>query len=324
MLRRRPRRNRLTPAIRSLVCETFLTPSCFVAPLFVLEGSNQKVPIASLADNYRLSIDNVLKETEDLLRLGVQAIDLFCYTPEEKKNSSASEAVRHGNLLQQATRAIKKAFPEVCVMADIALDPFTDHGHDGLVDENGYVVNDPTILVLQEMSLRAAEAGIDIVAPSDMMDGRVGAIRQALDTAGFQHVGILSYAAKYASGLYGPFRHALDSAPNFGDKKTYQMNPANAREALLECQLDEQEGADMLMIKPALSNLDIISQAREITNLPIGAYQVSGEWAMIKAAGEKGWINEDRVLLETLLCIKRAGADFIFTYGAKQAAKLLQ
>jgi porphobilinogen synthase len=230
---------------------------------------------------------------------------------------------KKNNLLQRTISALKKELPELCVMADIALDPFTTHGHDGIVDDSGYVVNDITIKALAEMSLRAAEAGCDIVSPSDMMDGRIKGIREVLDKEGFTNVGILSYAAKYASSLYGPFRDALDSSPQFGDKKSYQMNPANWREALLECALDEQEGADLLLIKPALSNLDIIAKVRAETNLPLGAYQVSGEWAMMKAASQNGWLDFDRLLLETLLCIRRAGADFIFTYGAKAAATLL-
>lgn len=319
----RPRRNRQSHSIRSLVQETHLTPSCFVAPLFVQEGTSKKTAITSIPESFRLSIDELLKEAESLLEVGVQCVNLFCYTPEEKKDPQGSEALRKGNLLQRAISALKTALPELCVMADIALDPFTDHGHDGVINEAGYVVNDPTVKLLQEMSLRAAEAGCDLVSPSDMMDGRVGAIRTHLDSHGFTHTGILSYAAKYASSLYGPFRQALDSSPKIGDKKSYQMNPANSREALRESLLDEREGADMLLIKPALSNLDIISKVRDACHLPVGAYQVSGEWAMIRAAAEKGWLDEERVLLETLLCIRRAGADFIFTYAAKKAARLL-
>jgi porphobilinogen synthase len=320
---RRPRRNRISQSIRNLVQETTLHPTCLVAPLFVQEGTNKKTAIDGMPDVFRFSIDTLLVEVEELRKHNVSCLDLFCYTPEEKKNSNATEATRQGNLLQQAISAIKREFPESCVMADIALDPFTDHGHDGVVDARGYVLNDPTIQVLADMSLRAAEAGCDIIAPSDMMDGRIGALRKALDDRGFIDVGILSYSAKYASALYGPFRNALDSAPKFGYKKTYQMNPANSREALLECFLDEQEGADMLLIKPAITKLDIISKVRSQSLLPLGAYQVSGEWAMLKAAAAKGWINEEKTLMETLMSIRRAGADFIFTYGAKQAAKLM-
>lgn len=322
-LARRPRRNRLNPAVRSLVQETFLSPSQLIAPLFIQEGEKKKDPIDNFPDVFRLSIDELLREADQLLEVGVNAINLFIYAPVEKKDPLGLEATRQNNLLQQAIRGVKKRFPELLVMADIALDPFTTHGHDGVINEHGYVVNDPTVYQLSEMSLRAAEAGCDIISPSDMMDGRVGYLRKSLDECGFIDVGILSYAAKYCSCLYGPFRNALDSAPKTGDKKSYQMNPANVREALLECKLDEEEGADMLLIKPALTNLDVIAKVREISNLPIGAYQVGGEWAMLKAGVEKGFLNEDRAILETLTCIRRAGADFILTYGAKQAARLL-
>jgi porphobilinogen synthase len=320
---KRPRRNRKSHAIRQLVQETRLHPSHFILPVFVVEGSKERIPIRSMPGICRLSIDELEKECEQLLKVGVHAIDIFCYVPEEKKDLMGNEARKQGSLLQASISSIKKKFPEMCVMADIALDPFTLHGHDGITGPDGSILNDATIIALAEMSLRAAEAGVDIIAPSDMMDGRVFYIRNVLDNNGFENVGILSYAAKYASSFYGPFREALDSAPKFGDKQSYQMNPANAREALLECDLDENEGADMLLIKPALTSLDIIAKAKEKTNLPIGAYQVSGEYSMIKAAAEKGWIHEDRAILETLLCIKRAGADFIFTYAALQAAILL-
>jgi porphobilinogen synthase len=320
---RRPRRNRISPAIRALVQETRLHPSSFVAPLFVQEGTNKKSQIEGMPEVFRLTIDLLLREIEELLSLNIFCINLYCYTPAEKNDLLGREATKENSLQQLAIRAIKKEFPTACVMPDIALDPFTSHGHDGIVDEKGYVLNDKTVDILAEMALRAADAGCDILAPSDMMDGRVAKLREVLDQNGFIDVGILSYAAKYASGLYGPFRNALDSSPKFGDKKSYQMDPANAREALLECSLDEQEGADMLLIKPALSNLDIIAKVRKESLLPLGAFQVSGEWAMIKAAAIRGWISEEKVLLETLMCIRRAGADFIFTYGAKQAAKLL-
>jgi len=322
-LTRRTRRNRHTQAIRDLVQETRLHPSQFVAPVFVQEGTKKKDPILHFPDIFRLSVDMLLKEAESLLAHGVKTINIFCFTPNEKKDPLGLEGYRRGNLLQEVIRALKLEFPELCVMADIALDPFTDHGHDGVIDESGYVLNDPTVYALSEMGLRAAEAGCDILSPSDMMDGRVGFLRKSLDDAGFIHVGILSYAAKYATSLYGPFRHALDSAPRIGDKKNYQMNPANVREALLECALDEEEGADMLLIKPALTNLDIIAKVRASTQLPIGAYQISGEWSLLHAGASQGWLDFDRALMETLLCIKRAGADFIFTYGAKRAAQLL-
>lgn len=321
---KRPRRNRKSDAMRSLIQETRLHPAHFVAPLFVVEGKNQKIPISSMPGIFRFSIDTLLKEIEEHLELGVRAVNIFCYTPEEKKDPEASESIKVGNLLQQAVRAIKKEFPDVLVMADIALDPFTDHGHDGITDERGVIVNDATVKILSEMALRAAEAGCDVVSPSDMMDGRIGYIRKTLDQEGFQHTSILSYAVKHASSFYGPFREALNSSPKFGDKKTYQLNPANVREALLECALDEEEGADMLLIKPALTNLDIIAKVRANTNLPLGAYHVSGEYSMIKAAAERGWLNESGVLLESLMAIKRAGADFIVTYAAKAAADALK
>lgn len=323
-LLRRPRRNRRTAAIRGLVEETRLHPSQLVAPLFLAEGSRRQEAISSMPGVYRHTIDYALNEIESLHRLGIRAVDLFPLVPKEKKDPLGTEAVQTGNLLHQAIRAIKHAFPELCIMVDIALDPYTDHGHDGVLDASGQVSNDATVKILAEMSIMAAEEGADLVAPSDMMDGRVAYIRQALDRKGFHEVGILSYAVKYASALYGPFREALQSAPRMGDKKGYQMNPANAREALLECTLDEWEGADMLMIKPALSYLDIIVKVRELTHLPLAAYQVSGEYAMIMAAAQNGWIDGDKVLMESLLSMKRAGADFIFTYGAKRAAELLQ
>lgn len=320
---RRARRNRKTAAIRDLVQEHRLYPSQLVAPLFIREGGSDAEPIASMPGVYRLSIDGALRECATLYNLGVRAVDLFTYIPQEKKDRQGSEALREGNLLQRAILAIKKELPDLCLMVDIALDPFTDHGHDGIVDDQGQILNDTTVISLCKMSALAAAAGADVVAPSDMMDGRIGQIRQHLDRFGFTHVSILSYAVKYASSFYGPFREALHSAPKFGDKKTYQMNPANAREALLECQMDEWEGADMLMIKPALPYLDIITKVRERTELPLAAYHVSGEYAMLMAAAQNGWIDGDRALLESLLCIKRAGADFILTYGAKRAAELL-
>lgn len=319
----RPRRNRATPAIRALVQETQLDPSQLVMPLFVQEGHRLKTAIECMPDVFRLSIDELCAQVKECYELGIRCVNLFCYVPQELRDATGSEAVRQNNLLQRAIGAVKNAVPELCVMADIALDPFTSHGHDGLIDETGYVLNDETVDLLVEMSLSVAEAGADFVSPSDMMDGRVQAMRQALDRAGYINVGILAYSAKYASSLYGPFRDVLDSSPKIGDKKNYQLNPANIREALIECRLDEEEGADMLLVKPALTNLDVLTRLRQQTHLPIGAYQVSGEWAMIKAAASKGWLDGDRVLLETLLSIRRAGADFIFTYGAMHACRLL-
>lgn len=318
---RRPRRNRLSAAIRGLVQETHLLPSQLIAPVFVLDGTRCKQPISSMPGIFRFTIDFLIEEVKILYSFGIRAIDIFCVVLKELKDNRGSEALRSDNLLQRAIRAIKQEVPEMCVMIDIALDPFTDHGHDGIVNERGHIDNDLTLPVLAQMSVLAAEAGADIVAPSDMMDGRIAYIRSALDQAGFNQVGILSYAAKYASAFYGPFREALHSAPKFGDKKTYQMNPANSREALLECQLDEWEGADFLLIKPALPYLDIIAKVREISNLPIGAYHVSGEYSMVMAAAQNGWINEIRVFEECLLSIKRAGADFILTYAARKMAE---
>jgi len=321
---RRLRRNRKSAAIRSLVRETRLHPSDFVAPLFVLEGVNRKEEVASMPGVYRMTIDHLIREATELFQLGVPAVDLFAVVPSEKKNSFGSEACEQGNLICQAVEALKKEIPELCVMVDVALDPFTDHGHDGIVDQNGEVLNDETVAVLAEMSVCAAQAGADIIAPSDMMDGRISYIRQYLDQADYRNVGILSYAAKYASAFYGPFRDALHSAPKFGDKKTYQMDPGNVREALVECALDEMEGADMLMIKPGLPYLDVIAKVRDQSDLPIAAYHVSGEYAMVMAAAQNGWIDGDRVMEESLLAMKRAGADFIFTYAAKEMAKGLQ
>ncbi len=318
---RRLRRNRWTPAIRNLVQETHLLPSQLIAPVFVIEGHHHQTSISSMPGVFRYTIDLLIKEVTLLYQLGVQTINLFCVVASELKDAKGSEAVRSGNLLQRAVSAIKQAIPEVCIMVDIALDPYTDHGHDGLVNERYEIDNDSTLPVLAQMSVLAAEAGADIVAPSDMMDGRVAYIRAALDQAGFTHVGILAYAAKYASAFYGPFRETLNSAPKFGNKKTYQLNPANYREALLECQLDEWEGADLLLIKPALTCLDIIAKAKLNTNLPVGAYQVSGEYAMIMAASQNGWINANDAFMESLLAIKRAGADFILTYAARQYAE---
>lgn len=317
----RPRRNRQTAAIRGLVQETHLHPSQLIAPLFIVEGKSQQQAIASMPGVFRYSLDLLLKEVMTLHQLGIRAVDLFCYVPTEKKDAQGSEAIKPGNFLQQAIRLLKQEIPDMCLMVDIALDPFTTHGHDGVINGQGIIDNDATLLILGQMSILAAEAGADIVAPSDMMDGRIAYIRAALDQAGFTSVGILSYAAKYASAFYGPFREALNSAPKFGDKKGYQMNPANMREAIRECQLDEWEGADMLLIKPALPYLDVIAKVREVTTLPLGAYHVSGEYAMVMAAAQNGWLDERRIFEECLLSIKRAGADFILTYAAKLVAE---
>ena len=320
-LQKRPRRNRKSAAIRGLVQETHLHPSQLVSPIFIVEGHSQKQTISSMPGVYRYSLDLLIKEVISLYELGIRAVDLFCNVPTEKKDHLGSEALRQGNFLQQAIRLIKQEIPEVCLMADIALDPFTTHGHDGVINEKGEIDNDATLNILGRMSLLAAEAGADIVAPSDMMDGRVAYIRAALDKEGFTSVGILSYAAKYASAFYGPFREALNSSPKFGDKKSYQLNPANIREAIIECRLDELEGADMLLIKPALPYLDVIAKVKETTSLPVGAYHVSGEYAMVMAAAQNGWLDANRVFEESLIAIKRAGADFILTYAAKQVAQ---
>jgi len=323
-LSRRPRRNRQTAAIRALVQETHLHASQLVAPLFIVEGKGQEQPLAMMPGLFRYSLDLLLKEVAGLYELGIRAVDLFCCVPMEKKDPQGTEALREGNLLQRSVRLLKEEIPDMCLMVDIALDPFTSHGHDGLLHKQGGIDNDATLVVLGQMSLLAADAGADIVAPSDMMDGRVAYIREALDRAGFLSVGILSYAAKYASAFYGPFREALNSAPQFGDKKGYQMNPANVREALIECQLDEWEGADMLLIKPALPYLDVIAKVRERTPLPLGAYHVSGEYAMVMAAAQNGWLDARCIFQESLMAIKRAGADFILTYAAKQVAEALR
>jgi len=321
---KRPRRNRKSHAIRSIVQETRLHPSALSAPLFVVEGKDQIQPIKSMPGISRFSIDHLVKEVRELYKLGIRSIDLFPLIPANKKDQWASESIKKDNLIYNAIRAVKDSVPEMCVMVDIALDPYTDHGHDGIADESGTIINDETVYILGKMSVLAAEAGVDIVAPSDMMDGRIAFIRKILDQAGFSDVNILSYAAKYASSFYGPFRDALESNLKFGDKKTYQMNPANVREALLEIALDESEGADILLIKPALAYLDVIAKAKMATNLPIGAYHVSGEYSMAMAAGQLGWLDADKVLYESLLSIKRAGADFILTYAAKKVAKMLR
>jgi porphobilinogen synthase len=320
----RPRRNRKSPAIRSLIQENHLLPHQLVAPLFIIEGHQRQEMIASMPGISRISVDLLIKEAIELYQLGIRAIDLFPVIPEEKKDNLGKEAINPHNLLSRAIQALKQAIPEMCIIVDIALDPYTSHGHDGIVNESGHILNDPTLYMLGEMSILAAQAGADIVAPSDMMDGRVRYIRENLDKAGFKEVNILSYAAKYASSFYGPFREALHSAPKFGDKKTYQMDPANSREAILESILDEAEGADMLLIKPALAYLDIISIIRERTLLPLAAYHVSGEYAMIMAAAERGWLDADKAFMESLLSIKRAGADFILTYASKRIARLIK
>lgn len=319
----RPRRLRRTATLRSMVRETNLQISDLIYPLFVMEGENQKVEIASMPGCYRYTLDLLLVEIHQASELGIGAIALFPLIPEIQKDNLGTESYNPQGLIPRTVQAIKQAMPEILIITDVALDPYSSAGHDGIV-EDGKILNDETVAVLVKQALAQATAGTDFVAPSDMMDGRIGAIRQALDAAGWINVGILAYSAKYASGYYGPFRDALDSAPKFGDKKTYQMDPGNSREALKEIELDITEGADILMVKPALAYLDIIWRIKQRTNLPIAAYNVSGEYAMIKAAATQGWIDEKQVILETLISMKRAGADLILTYFAKEVALILQ
>ncbi|MBX7066980.1 MAG: porphobilinogen synthase [Parachlamydiales bacterium] len=319
----RLRRNRKMDSIRKMVQETRLSPCDFVAPIFVIDGEKKRVAIESMPGVERLSIDLAVKEAKELHAQGIQSVALFPVIDPSLKTPEAPEAWNEDGLLARAIREMKFALPELCVMADVALDPFTSHGHDGLANEKGEILNDETIECLIQMSLMQARAGIDFVAPSDMMDGRVAAIREALDDEGFHNVGILAYSAKYASALYSPFRDALKVRLGFGDKKTYQMDPANSREALLEAALDEEEGADILMVKPATLYLDIIAKLREQSKRPIAAYHVSGEYAMVMAAHNAGYINAEKVFYESLLSIKRAGADMIFSYAIKQVLPLI-
>ncbi|MES2427365.1 MAG: porphobilinogen synthase [Bacteroidota bacterium] len=313
----RPRRNRKSEVIRQMVKETHVSAANLIFPLFIVEGSNQKTEVASMPGIFRYSIDNLLREVESCMKLGLNSFDLFPNISEEFKDKYATESYREEGLYLRAIREVKKNFPEACVVTDVAMDPYSSDGHDGIV-ENGEILNDETLEVLGRMALAQAHAGADIIAPSDMMDGRVGYIRRTLDDAGFTGVSIMSYSAKYASAFYGPFRDALNSAPKFGDKKTYQMNPANQREALIEARLDEVEGADFLMVKPALAYLDVIKLIKDNTELPVAAYNVSGEYAMLKAAAQKGWLNEQRAVTEVLTSIRRAGATAILTYHAKE------
>ncbi len=322
-LKSRPRRNRSSESIRKLVRETYLAPGDLIYPMFVTEGKNQKKMIAAMPGQYRLSIDHILSEAQKAHKLGVPAIALFPVIEDAKKDKFAKESLNPNGLLQRCVKELKKKLPELTIITDVAMDPYSSDGHDGLL-KNGEILNDESLEILCEMAVAQARAGADIVAPSDMMDGRVGAIRRALDENSFQNVGILAYSAKYASSFYGPFREALNSAPKSGDKKTYQMDPANLREALREVQLDVKEGADIVMVKPALPYLDIISKVRAAVSLPVAAYQVSGEYSMIMAAAEKNWIDGDKVMMESLVSIKRAGADMILTYFAIRAAELLQ
>lgn len=322
-MNRRPRRNRKSAAIRAMVEETKIGAEHLIYPLFLKDGKGVKEEIASLPNNYRWSLDLLLPEIEECMKLGVRTFDLFPAVNEELKDKVASYSYASDNFYLHAINAIKERFPESVLMSDVAMDPYSSDGHDGLVCD-GEIVNDDTLPILNRMAIAQAQAGIDIIGPSDMMDGRIGSIRQALDVEGFTNVSIMSYTAKYASAFYGPFRDALNSAPKSGDKKTYQMNPANKREALIEAELDTLEGADFLMIKPALSYLDIIHVIKEHTNLPVTAYNVSGECAMIYAAAEKGWLNLEQAVSEILISMRRAGADGILTYFAKDFARWIK
>jgi porphobilinogen synthase len=319
------RRNRIlrtNPAIRSLVAETILTPNDFIAPIFIDEGENVMTEISSMPGYYRRSLDLTVKDVKELWSMGIKSVLLFIKCSDNLKDNKGTEALNPNGLMQRSIRAIKDAVPEMIVMTDVALDPYSSYGHDGIV-ENGEIVNDATVEVLAQMSVSHAWAGADIVAPSDMMDGRIAAIRKALEQNNFTKTGILAYSAKYASCFYGPFRDALDSAPGFGDKKTYQMDYANRVEAIKETEMDIEEGADIVMVKPAMAYLDIIREVKNTVTVPVSAYHVSGEYAMIKAAAKMGWLNEEKAIVESLTAIKRAGADLIATYFAKDAIRLI-
>ncbi len=326
ILTHRPRRLRKQKFNRSLVRESSLSANDLIYPLFIIEGENKREKIESMPGIERVSIDQLLIEAKEIIDLKIQAIALFPVIGPDKKTEEAEESFNPDGLIQRAVKSLKRSFPELAVITDVALDPYTSHGQDGLIDSNGYVLNDETVDVLIKQSLSHAEAGADIVAPSDMMDGRIGAIRNALEESGFIHTNILSYAAKYASSFYGPFREAVGSSSNLGksDKKTYQMDPGNSNEAMREVELDISEGADMVMIKPGLPYLDIVSNVKQVFGVPTFAYHVSGEYAMLKAASQNKWIDEKSTVLETLLCFKRAGADAILTYYAKDAAKWIR
>ena len=319
---KRNRRLRSSEAIRSMVREQQLAPSDFIVPLFVVEGSDVKEEIASMPDYYRMSLDHLKKEVQELWSMGLQTVLLFVKVHDTLKDNKGKEALNPEGLMQRAIALVKETVPEMTVMTDVALDPFSSFGHDGIVDK-GVIVNDTTVEVLAQMALSHAKAGADFVAPSDMMDGRILAIRSLLEQVGFHNTGILSYSAKYASGFYGPFRSALDSVPGFGDKKTYQMDFHNRKEALVEAELDIEEGADIVMVKPGIAYLDIIRDLSNHIDVPLAAYQVSGEYAMLKAAAAKGWIEYDAIMYEQLIAFKRAGASLIATYCAKDAVRIL-
>ena len=316
----RPRRNRRTEGLRRLVRQTMVRPADLVLPLFVIEGEGVRDPIAAMPGRHRLSIDALVAEAGSAFAAGVPAVALFPVIADGRKDPRAGEAMNPGGLVPQAVRALKRAHPDLLVITDVAMDPYSSDGHDGLVID-GRIDNDQTLPILADMALCQAEAGADVVAPSDMMDGRVGAIRGALDRAGHAEVAILAYSAKYASCFYGPFREALDSAPRAGDKQTYQVDPANRRDALREVRLDAAEGADIVMVKPALPYLDVVAAVRAAVDVPVAAYQVSGEYAMIEAAAAAGWIDRGRAMVESITAIKRAGADFVLTYYAAEMAR---
>ena len=319
---RRNRRLRTSEVIRSLVRETILSPNDFLVPLFVVEGKGVKEEIASMPNYFRFSLDLLEKEVKELWNMGLKSVLIFVKVPDNLKDNAGTEALNAEGLMQRAIKTVKNAVPEMLVMTDVALDPYSSFGHDGVVAD-GKILNDDTTAILAEMSLSHAIAGADFVAPSDMMDGRVFEIRTLLEDEGFHNTGIMSYSAKYASAFYGPFRDALDSAPGFGDKKSYQMDPANREEAIRETLMDIEEGADIVMVKPGLCYLDIVRDIKNAVTVPVAVYQVSGEYAMIKAASEKGWLDHDAVMMEQLTAIKRAGANMIASYFAKDAVKLI-
>ncbi len=319
----RPRRNRSSHAVRSMVEETKLGVENLIYPFFIQDGTNQKIEISSMPNNFRWTIDLLLSEIEQCVELGIQSFVLFPAVADYFKDTIATYSYSDDNFYLNCIRTIKERFPQILLMSDVAMDPYSTDGHDGLV-KDGKIINDDTLPILARMSVAQAQAGIDIIGPSDMMDGRVGYIRGALDQAGFTDVSIMAYTAKYASAFYGPFRDALDSAPKSGDKKTYQMNPANKKEALREAKLDIEEGADMIMVKPALCYLDVIHMLKEVSSVPITAYNVSGEYAMVFAAAKNGWLNYDSTMAEMLLSIRRAGADGILTYFAKDFATYIK
>ncbi|MBL6648948.1 MAG: porphobilinogen synthase [Flavobacteriaceae bacterium] len=318
----RNRRLRSKESLRNLIRESTIHPHDFIAPLFLVEGKNVKEEISSMPDYYRYSLDNIVKEVKQLWELGVQAVLLFAKIPENLKDNAGTEALNIDGLMQRGVKEIKNTIPEITVMTDVALDPYSNYGHDGIV-ENNEIINDKTNEILSKMALSHAVAGADVIAPSDMMDGRVLSIRKILEKNGFHNTAIMSYAAKYASSFYGPFREALDSKPGFGDKKTYQMDFCNRFDAVSEAKLDINEGADIIMVKPGISYLDILRDLKNTIDSPIAIYQVSGEYSMLKAAGKQGWLDQDKVMMEQLISMKRAGASMIASYFAKDAIKLI-